>query len=820
MLFKKKLMKKVYVLFALALQCSLGLNAQNASNTVEGVLVSSDLNQPLEFATIVVTAAGSEEIVTGGITGEDGSFSLNISNGVYDFTYEYIGFGKMVKTGVSISSDLNLGTIRLAQSAESLDEVEIIAERTTVEIRLDKKIYNVGKDLTVRGGSVSDVLANVPSVSVDVEGNVALRGNSDVRILINGKPSGLVGLSSTEALRQLPAESIEKVEVIVAPSARYDAEGTAGILNIVLRRSKLLGMNGAVTVNGGYPSQAGLSGNVNYRTGNINLFTTSNLSRRGSQGKWDSKTTYFNEGVDEFGVPFNNPDTFQEEVRRTERVRDGGSSNLGLEWYITPKFSVTGAFTYNDRGGNNTTDNAYTGTDSNGDLTTNTRFEDEDSNDLTRQYAFNFDHQIDGTSNRLTGDFQYETSNNFELGIISQNAIDIERVKTDEFNEETLIQLDYVRPIGENAQFEAGYRGQVKSQKTVFGVDNITSGPVFTPNVGLSNSLIYDQNIQALYTQYGVKVKEKFSVLLGLRYEDTKIGINQIENDTISDINYDGWFPTVNLGYEISEKENITLAYNRRISRPRSYFINPFPSRSSPTNIFQGNVGLLPSFSNKLDAGYLNRIGNWTLNGSLYVQRTDDTVEFISEDTGEVTLVNGVEVPIIRRTPINLATNERVGFEFTVTHRADSKWNFDASFNLFNNATKGSYNGISFDRELLSWSARFNNKFTLPGAIDWQTRISYRGPTQTAITKNEGQFGVNLAFSKDLFNDKASISFNVSDLFNSQFRRQITTAPSFYSEGEFQWRRRTITGSFTYRFNQKKKRPQNGGNYEDYEGGF
>ena len=239
--YQKKLMKKVYVLFALALQCSLGLNAQNASNTVEGVLVSSDLNQPLEFATIVVTAAGSEEIVTGGITGEDGSFSLNISNGVYDFTYEYIGFGKMVKTGVSISSDLNLGTIRLAQSAESLDEVEIIAERTTVEIRLDKKIYNVGKDLTVRGGSVSDVLANVPSVSVDVEGNVALRGNSDVRILINGKPSGLVGLSSTEALRQLPAESIEKVEVIVAPSARYDAEGTAGILNIVLRRSKLLG---------------------------------------------------------------------------------------------------------------------------------------------------------------------------------------------------------------------------------------------------------------------------------------------------------------------------------------------------------------------------------------------------------------------------------------------------------------------------------------------------------------------------------------------------------------------------------------------------
>ncbi len=790
------------------------VHSQNANLTLKGVLVGDVDNFPLEFATVVVSQPNSATIVTGGITAEDGSFSLNLAPGVYDITFEYIGFGKMVKKGLSIQSDLDMQNVVLSQNSESLEEVEIIAERTTVEIRLDKKIYNVGKDLTVRGGSVSDVLDNVPSVSVDVEGNVALRGNSNVRILINGKPSGLVGLNSTEALRQLPAESIEKVEVITAPSSRYDAEGTAGILNIVLRRSKLLGMNGAVTVNGGFPNQAGLSGNVNYRTGNVNLFTTSNLSSRGSQGKWDSKTTYYNSGVDEFGVPYDNPDTFQEEVRRTERLSQGGSSNLGLEWYVTPKISLTGAFTYNDRGGNNTTDNVYTGT------ATNNRFEDQDSEDLTRQYSFNFDNQIDGTSHRLSGDFQYEKSSDLELGIITENEVDIERVTTNEYNEETLLQIDYVRPVGDNGQFEAGYRGQVKTQKTVFGVDSISTGPVYGPNLDLSNSLIYDQNIQALYTQYGFKIKEKLSVLLGLRYEDTTINIDQIENDTISDINYDGWFPSVNLGFELSEKENITLAYNRRISRPRSYFINPFPSRSSPTNIFQGNVGLLPSFSNKLDAGYLNRLGNWTLNGSLYVQRTDDTVEFISEDTGETVEINGDLIPIVRRTPINLATNDRIGFEFTVTHRADSKWNFDASFNLFNNATKGNYNGISFDREILSWSARFNNKFTLPGEIDWQTRLSYRGPTQTAITKNEGQFGVNLAFSKDLFNEKASISVNVSDLFNSQFRRQITTAPTFYSEGDFQWRRRTITGSFTYRFNQKKKRAENRGNYEDYEGGF
>ncbi len=414
-------MNKIYILtLSLTLFTSF-IFCQNSTLVLKGVLVSDVDSTPLEFATVVINLPNSEEIVTGGITAEDGSFSVNLTPGTYNVTFEYIGFGKMIKKGLEVQKDTDLGKIVLAENSEALDEVEIIAERTTVETRLDKKIYNVGKDLTVRGGSVSDVLDNVPSVSVDVEGNVALRGNNNVRILINGKPSGLVGLNSTEALRQLPAESIEKVEVITAPSSRYDAEGTAGILNIVLRRSKLLGMNGAVTLNGGYPEQAGISGNVNYRVGNVNLFTTSNLSSRASQGKWDSKTTYYNIGADDAGLPFDNPDTFQEEIRRSERIGNGGSSNLGLEWYVTPKFSVIGAFTYNDRGGNDTTDNVYTGTDNLGNLSTNTRFENQNSDDLTRQYSFNFDNQIDGTSHRLTGDFQYEQSSDLQLGIITQN---------------------------------------------------------------------------------------------------------------------------------------------------------------------------------------------------------------------------------------------------------------------------------------------------------------------------------------------------------------------------------------------------------------
>ena len=240
---------------------------------------------------------------------------------------------------------LILGSLKLEADLQALEVVDIIAEKTTVEIKLDKKIYNVGKDLTVRGGSVSDVLDNVPSVSVDIEGNVALRGNENVRILINGKPSGLVGLNSTDALRQLPADAIEKVEIITSPSARYDAEGTAGILNIILRRSKLLGLNGAVILNAGHPDQLGASGNINYRTGNINIFNTSGYSYRNSPGNSTTKTEFFNTEYDDDGLLIqDDPNTFRNEYRTFERIRKGFNSNTGIEWYINPTTSLTSAF--------------------------------------------------------------------------------------------------------------------------------------------------------------------------------------------------------------------------------------------------------------------------------------------------------------------------------------------------------------------------------------------------------------------------------------------------------------------------------------------
>lgn len=768
--------------------------------TVSGIVMDSEVNLPLEYATVAFFSKKENKIVTGGITDSEGKFSINVPAGTYDISVEYISYEKKTYYDKSLTSDINLGTVGLALDVEALGEVEVIAERTTVEIKLDKKIYNVGKDLTVRGGTVSDVLDNVPSVSVDVEGNVSLRGQDNVRILINGKPSGLVGLNSTDALRQLPAESIERVEVITSPSARYDAEGTAGILNIILRRSKLQGLNGAVTVNAGHPTQAGISGNINYRTGDFNFFNTTGYNYRESPGNSLTETEYFN-GDD--------PNTFLNEYRDFDRQRKGITTNTGVEWYINDTASLTASVVYRKSDDDDETTNTIREVDATGALINESpRLELEKEDDRNLQYSVNFDKQFNGNSeHRFTFDFQYENSNEDEFSLIQQDGDASERVTTLEEQDQILLQSDYVMPIGEKGQFEFGYRGNFNELDTDYALE-FYDGNDYVLDTDVSNNLVYREYINAVYSQFGSKIKDKFSYLLGLRMESTRITIDQVTSGDFDKKNYVGFFPTVNLGYEITENQSITFGYNRRIRRPRSRFINPFPSRSSATNLFQGNPDIDPSYSNTVDIGYLNKFGKVTLNSSIYFQHATDVFTFITEDTGQTVTVGGTEVPVIRRVPINLATNDRFGFEFTVTYRPSKKWNLNGNFNLFQSKTEGFYNGTDFGAENISWFARLNNKYTLPGKIDWQTRLFYRGPSEDAQNKTKGMFSTDVAFSKDILNENASIAFNVSDVFNSRKRISDSTTDTFISHSEFQWRQRTFNLSFTYRFNQQNRNNQ------------
>ncbi len=805
--------------------------SEKSEVTISGNVIDEETEEPLEYATIVVFSKLKNAIITGGITDSKGDFSIPVETGAFDIRIEYIGFKTQIIENKRITNDENIGKFSLILDVEALDAVEIIAERTTVEFRLDKKIYNVGKDLTVSGGTVSDVLDNVPSVSVDVEGNVALRGNDDVRILINGKPSGLVGLNSTDTLRQLPAESIERVEVITSPSARYDAEGSAGILNIILRRSKLQGLNGAMTLNTSYPTQAGVSGNINYRTGNLNFFNTTGYSYRETPGNSYNNTEFFNG---------DNPSTFLNEERVFERERKGLNTNLGVEWYVNKTSSFTASMVYRNSDNASNTTNILDEIGSNNSITRNIRLDPEIEDDKTIQYSLNYDNQFNGDSqHKLTFDFQYEQSEESETSLINQNRIDVENVETREKQDRILLQADYVKPVGKEGQFEMGYRGQFQNLNSDFLVENTNdNGDTFFINTDLSNDLAFSQYVNAFYTQYGNKLGDKFSYLFGIRLEGTRVTIDQETSGDFEKKNYTQLFPTANLAYEISEDASITLGYNRRIRRPRSYFINPFPSRSSATSIFQGNPKLDPSTSDAFDIGYLNRFGKVTLSTSVYFQHATNTFNFITRETdlyyifetNQTISQNDPDfdqinddfdlVPIIKRGPVNLATNDRFGFEFTLSYRPTKKWSLNGNFNVFQSITRGDFEEQNFDAENLSWFMRLNNKYTLPGEIDWQTRLFYRGPNETAQSISTGVFSTDLAFSKDLFEEKASLALRVSDLFNSRKRISESFTSNFRSDSEFQWRQRTYTMSFTYRFNQQKNQRQRRGgqgNGEQYE---
>jgi len=697
-------------------------------------------------------------------------------------------------------------------AAESLNEVELVGERTEVEIRLDKRIYNVGKDITVRGGSVADVLDNVPSVSVDVEGNIALRGNENVRILINGKPSGLVGLSGPQGLRSLPAESIEKVEVVTSPSARYEASGTAGILNIILKKEELEGFNGSIILNGGFPTTYGGNATLNWRTKKINIFSTTSYRDSESRGGGIFESENFN------------PVRFVNEDRDYERNRKSVFLNLGAEYLFDDNTSLTvsGFIRRSDNGSTNTTE--IENLSANGIIIDRFgRYQFEEEIDNSQQFTANFTKKFNDKGHELVIEFQSEISGEDENDLAENTSTFNQESSTTEEQKRTLLQLDYVWPINENTQFELGYRGNFSFQETDYNVfDLLDSGK--TQNIQLTNFLGFTQNVNAAYTQFGQKI-DQFSYLMGLRMEKTHIEIDQKTANIYKEKDYTDWFPTLNLSYEFNEKENVTLGYSRRVRRPRSWSLNPFRSLTSLTFFRQGNPDLDPSYSNLVDLGYLKRWDKFTFNGSVYYQKATQVIERITEATGELVVVSQdplVELPEFRSTSVNLSENARTGTEFTLTYTPKRKVRISGNFNIFNSETIGSYKGVPLDREIISWFARVNSSFPLPFGINTQLRGFYFGPRANAQTESKGVLTFSGALNKSMFKDKATLSFQASDILNSSRRKSTTETADFRNYTEFQWRQPTYIFTFTYKINERKnqrRRNNRGDNFDSGDGG-
>jgi outer membrane receptor protein involved in Fe transport len=813
---------KQYLAFAF-LFTSLINFAQQGPNSkpkikITGNVIEKVSKQPLEYATITFLYPNNPKPVAGGITNAKGEFDIDVIPGIYDIKIEFISFKLNQIKQKSLQASTNLGQIALEEDANQLNEVVIRSEKTTVEIKLDKKVYNVGNDLMVKGGTVSDVLDNIPSVSVDVEGNVSLRGNDNVKVLIDGKPSNAINIA--EALRLIPADAIEKVEVITNPSARYDAEGGGGILNIILKKGKNLGLNGTFIASTGYPENYGLSGTLNYKSKNFNLFTNQGYNYRSSPGNMITNTEYLNSD--------NSIRNYVNENRENERFSKGYNGNFGIELYIDKTTSWTNTFNYRKSNGDDT-DNVF---QKYYDVNyvydyTRTRINVEDSKSENVEFATNFIKNFKKDGHKLTIDGSFSANDDNTTALVTDTANNTADIKLDNtLNHQTqnrnLLQADYVLPLGNGSQFEAGYRGDFSKLVTDYKVEN---DGVIDPN--FTNTLEYKEKVNAIYTQYGLKVN-KFSALFGLRWEDSNIDINQLATNDFNNKKYNNFFPSAFFTYEISDKSSTSISYSRRIQRPRGRMINPFSNLSSNINIFMGNPDLDPAFTDAIDLGYIKRWDKLTFNTSLYVNKTSDVFQFARRESGD--FVNGT--PIIISSPINLATEYRTGFEFTLNYSPYKWWKLNGNFNFFRNQTQGNYvytdfNNVeitqNFDNTATSWFTRITSKVTLPYKIDWQTNATYNGPQSNAQGKSLGVFAANLAFSKDVMKDKGTLSFNISDVFNSRKRIMETNLPGILnSYSEMQWRERQFTLSFTYRFNKQKnereKQPKR--NMNEGEGDF
>ena len=784
---------------------------------VTGKVFEKVSKQPLEYATISIMAPNDTKVIAGGITNPKGEFEVAVAPGTYDIKIEFISFKSTEIKGKTISEDTSLGVVNLSEDAAQLNEVVVRAEKSTVEIKLDKKVYNVGQDMMVKGGTVSDVLDNVPSVSVDTEGNVSLRGSDNIRILIDGRPSNAINIA--EALRQLPADAIDKVEVITNPSARYDAEGGSGLINIILKKGKNQGFNGTFIASTGIPETYGLSANLNYKTEKLNYFTTAGYNYRTNEGGGGTTSEYFDKTT---GATTG----FLDEDRDTKRTRDGFNGRAGIEWVINKTTFWTNAINYQKNTGEDTDIINYQNFDADRNFTgTSYRLNNGDTGSENVEFTSNLIKNFNDKGHKLTADFSISRNTDDSDSKIS-GSDNFNNTLNDQVQKQVLLQADYVLPLGKGSQFEAGYKGSFGDLNNEYYVTD-ANGEI--PN--LSNNLEYKENINALYTSYGFKVN-KFSYLFGLRWEDTNIEVNLLNTNDFNTKKYNNLFPSAFISFEISDQSNFTASYSKRLSRPRGRFMNPAVNYSSNVNIFQGNPDLDPSLTDKYDIGYIKRWDKVTFNTSAYFEDTKDVFSFVRFPTGEVVTPDGEIVtpapgetidgiPVIKSTPINLGKEQKFGFEFTLNYTPFKWWRLNSNFNFYNVKTTGenSYTDTNgelvvqnLDNQANSWFARISSKITLPYKIDWQLTGMYNGEQKTAQGKNLGMFGLNTAFSKDVLKDKATIAFNISDVFNSRIMKSYTYLEYQTSYGEMQFRKRQFNLSFTYRFNKPKnereKNPQ------------
>ncbi|MGA0555393.1 TonB-dependent receptor domain-containing protein [Larkinella sp. VNQ87] len=784
--------------------------AQDSKLKVTGKALDAQTNAPLIYASVRLFKQADSSFVTGAITTETGEFSVDAPSGSYYALLEFIGYKPLKKPGIRLTretSPLNLGPIKLTASASTLEEVVVQGEKSTMEFSLDKRIFNVGKDLANAGGTAVDILSNVPSVAVDVEGNVSLRGSSSVRILIDGKPSGLVSFKGGSGLQQLQGSAIERIEVITNPSARYEAEGMGGVINIVLKKERKEGFNGSFDVIAGHPTNYGLAANINYRKKNLNFFVNYTASYRNTPGR-----------SEQYQEVYRNDSTFLTQQNSTSKLRgQNNNARAGIDYFFNEKNVLTGSYTWRISKGKRFTDIRYR--DYLFNLTNpqsiTYRTQDETETEPNSEYAITYKRSFKRQGHELTADVRYldnwEQSDQYfgqrtvqPDGKPSGIPSSLQRSVNDETEKQFLVQIDYIQPFAKDGKFEAGLRSSSRDMTNNYWVREQTPDGGWVPLPGLTNDFLYEENINALYGIIGNKTG-KLSYQAGLRAEWTDVTTTLKQTNEVNPRSYANLFPSVHVTYDLPRQNALQVSYSRRVRRPTYNDLSPFSTFSDNRNFWSGNPDLNPEFTDAFEVGHIKYFAKGSIGSSLYYRYT----------TGKIIRIRRVDENGFANTrPENLATEDSYGAEFTTSYSFVKWWKLDGSFNFFRAITNGNNLDSDFQSDTYSWFVRANNRLTLWNSADMQLRANYEAPQQTPQGRRKAIATLDFAVSKDIMKNKATLTLNVIDVFNSRRFRSITEGPNFFTENNSQGRLRQINLTFNYRLRQAKKKAKDVGEGE------
>lgn len=785
--------------------------------TVSGKVIDKTLNQPIPYASVVVKSKTDGANLTGGITNDDGTFELkNIEEGTHLFTVQFIGYETFSKE-ITISRQnrkIVLGTITLSENAIELEGVNVVGERTTIEQKIDRKVINVGKDLTTAGATASDIMNNIPSVNVDQQtGNISLRGNENVRVMVDGK---LSNVPIAQLLKQIPSSSIKSIELITNPSAKYNPEGMSGIINIILHKNANIGFNGNASVGLTYDENAKFNSTVdmNYRNGKFNVYGNvgTNIGKNNNHGniirevenseqlfqfKNNDKSYLYKVGVDFFLNDKNTVSFFT-----NQNIYDGkANGNTGLVYY-------------NDLS-RNFAQRAYS-----------------KSGNRSEQYNFDYKHDFSKEGHNIELEVDYNTFNSdsdFDFKYTGNtNLINYSDYVGSERDQLTA-NLDYINPLSENSKLELG----LELRQFDSDIDYSSTGLSYDPDIEdfgptPDRNFKYDMDIYSAYATFGQNF-EKWGYQLGARVETVNVDAITTEQEeagpdsveTFKD-DYVQIYPSGFLTYTPTEKNQYQLSISRRVDRPGLNQVNPFREWSTPQISSLGNSELVPQFTNSIETNYTRRLKSGSITAGVFYR-------IIEDEINRAVYIDRVDTERIILTFDNFDRTTAYGIEISSNYRPTSWWNFNTSFDLFSQTQKSLTElSTSPDEEITEdeiiedeievdntqWNFRMNNNFKVTKKLTLSLFGMYRSSAKGIQFERKPMYFVNTGARYSFAEGKGTVSLNYNDIFNTM-RFAFDGDNPYPQEGSFHWESQSVYLGLSYRFGSGKNRALKRKNRDD-----